>query len=42
MDRLLDFVAVFGGVLILLVLLSLRRAHIRVEYSVSCRWAPQP
>lgn len=35
MDRLLDFVAVFGGVLMLLVLLSLRRAHIRVEYSVS-------
>jgi hypothetical protein len=35
MDRLLDVIAVFSLVLIGLVLASVRRAHIRVEYSVS-------
>ena len=35
MERLLDSVTVLSLVLILLVLRSLRRAHIRVEYSVS-------
>src|SRR5437660_4559397 len=35
MDRLLDVIAVFSVVLMLLVLISVRRAHIRVEYSVS-------
>lgn len=35
MERLLDSVAVLSGALIVLVLGSLRRAHIRVEYSVS-------
>ena len=35
MDRLLNVVAVFSAVLIGLVLGSVRRAHIRVEYSVS-------
>ncbi len=35
MDRLFDMVAVFSLVLIVWVLSSVRRAHIRVEYSVS-------
>ena len=35
MDRLLNVVAILSGALIVLVLTSLRRAHIRVEYSVS-------
>ena len=35
MDRLLNMMAVLSVVLILLVLRSVRRAHIRVEYSVS-------
>jgi hypothetical protein len=35
MDRMLAIMAVFSLVLILLVLVSVRRAHIRVEYSVS-------
>ena len=35
MDRLLDVVAVFSLVLIAVVLASVRRQHIRVEYSVS-------
>lgn len=35
MDRLLNVMTVLSIVLILLVLRSLRRAHIRVEYSVS-------
>ena len=35
MDRLFDLVAVFSLVLIVWVLSSVRRAHIRVEYSVS-------
>jgi hypothetical protein len=35
MDRLLNVMTVFSGVLLLLVLVSVRRAHIRVEYSVS-------
>jgi hypothetical protein len=35
MDRLLDVMAIFSLVLMALVLISLRRAHIRVEYSVS-------
>ncbi len=35
MDRLLNVVTVFSAVLIGLVLGSVRRAHIRVEYSVS-------
>ena len=35
MDRLLNVMAVFSVVLIGLVLASVRRAHIRVEYSVS-------
>jgi len=35
MDRLFDVVAVFSLVLIVWVLSSVRRAHIRVEYSVS-------
>src|SRR5947209_315227 len=35
MDRLLNVVTVFSLVLILLVLISVRREHIRVEYSVS-------
>ena len=35
MDRLLNVIAATSGLLILLVLLSVRRAHIRVEYSVS-------
>jgi hypothetical protein len=35
MDRLFDVVAIFSLVLIIWVLSSVRRAHIRVEYSVS-------
>ena len=35
MDRLLNVLTVASGVLLLLVLFSVRRAHIRVEYSVS-------
>lgn len=35
MDRLMNVLTLFSVVLIALVLLSLRRAHIRVEYSVS-------
>jgi hypothetical protein len=35
MERLLDAVTVLSLVLIFMVLTSLRRAHIRVEYSVS-------
>ena len=35
MDRLLDVMAIFSLVLMALVLIPLRRAHIRVEYSVS-------
>ena len=35
MDRLLDATTVLSLALILLVLFSVRRAHIRVEYSVS-------
>jgi len=35
MDRLLNVLTVTSGLLLLLVLVSLRRAHIRVEYSVS-------
>ncbi|MCW5979458.1 MAG: DUF2304 domain-containing protein [Bryobacteraceae bacterium] len=35
MDRLLDVVAILSAALILMVLVQLRRAHIRVEYSVS-------
>lgn len=35
MDRMLDVVSLFSLALIVLVLASLRRAHIRVEYSVS-------
>lgn len=35
MDRLLNFMTVLSVALIVLVLRSVRRAHIRVEYSVS-------
>ena len=35
MDRLLDVSAVVSAILLLIVLISVRRAHIRVEYSVS-------
>ena len=35
MDRLLDATTVLSLALILLVLFSVRRVHIRVEYSVS-------
>ncbi len=35
MDRLLNMMTLVSGVLLLLVLVSVRRAHIRVEYSVS-------
>jgi hypothetical protein len=35
MDRLFDVVAIFSLVLLVWVLSSVRRAHIRVEYSVS-------
>ena len=35
MDRLLNLTTILSGVLLLWVLMSVRRAHIRVEYSVS-------
>jgi hypothetical protein len=35
MDRLLNVLTLMSGLLLALVLLSVRRAHIRVEYSVS-------
>jgi len=35
MDRLLNLSTILGVALLLLVLVSVRRAHIRVEYSVS-------
>ena len=35
MDRLLNVMTVTSAVLLLVVLISVRRAHIRVEYSVS-------
>lgn len=35
MDRLLNVLTVTSGLLLLLVLVSVRRAHIRVEYSVT-------
>ncbi|HLY19315.1 MAG TPA: DUF2304 domain-containing protein [Bryobacteraceae bacterium] len=35
MDRLLNVTTILSAVLLLLVLVSVRRAHIRVEYSVS-------
>lgn len=35
MDRLMNATTILSAVLILMVLISLRRAHIRVEYSVS-------
>ena len=35
MDRLLNTLTVLSGLLLLFVLVSVRRAHIRVEYSVS-------
>jgi hypothetical protein len=35
MDRLLNVVTILSAALIVMVLASLRRAHIRVEYSVS-------
>jgi len=35
MDRLLNVLTLVSGLLLLLVLVSVRRAHIRVEYSVS-------
>ena len=35
MDRLLNAMTVLSGLLLLFVLVSVRRAHIRVEYSVS-------
>ena len=35
MDRLLDVTTVLSVVLLVMVLVSVRRAHIRVEYSVS-------
>ena len=35
MDRLLNVLTIFSGILVLFVLVSVRRAHIRVEYSVS-------
>jgi hypothetical protein len=35
MDRLLDVITLFSLLLMLLVLVAVRRAHIRVEYSVS-------
>ena len=34
MDRLMDFTAMLSILLAIIVLISLRRAHIRVEYSV--------
>ncbi len=35
MERMLDLMTVFSILLLVLVLVSVRRAHIRVEYSVS-------
>jgi hypothetical protein len=35
MDRLLNVMTIFSALLMVLVLASVRRAHIRVEYSVS-------
>ncbi|HVN04894.1 MAG TPA: DUF2304 domain-containing protein [Bryobacteraceae bacterium] len=35
MDRLLNVLTLLSGVLLLFVLVSVRRAHIRVEYSVT-------
>ena len=35
MDRVLNLLTVLSGLLLLFVLVSVRRAHIRVEYSVS-------
>lgn len=35
MDKLLDVMAIFSIAMMALVLISVRRAHIRVEYSVS-------
>ncbi|HTT60363.1 MAG TPA: DUF2304 domain-containing protein [Bryobacteraceae bacterium] len=35
MDRLLNVLTILSGLLLLFVLASVRRAHIRVEYSVS-------
>jgi len=35
MDRLLNVVSVLSAILVVMVLASVRRAHIRVEYSVS-------
>ena len=35
MDRLLSVLTVLSGLMLLFVLVSVRRAHIRVEYSVS-------
>lgn len=35
MDRLLNVIEIFSIVMMILVLISVRRAHIRVEYSVS-------
>ncbi len=35
MDRLLDVTTVVSAILFLMVLFSLRRAHIRVEYSIT-------
>jgi Uncharacterized conserved protein (DUF2304) len=35
MERLLHVMTIAGGLMILLILASVRRAHIRVEYSVS-------
>jgi hypothetical protein len=35
MERLLNLLTVISGLLLVMVLVSLRRAHIRVEYSVS-------
>src|SRR5215210_2590707 len=39
MDRLLDVTTVLSAVMLLLVLISVRRARIRVEYSVSWLFA---
>jgi hypothetical protein len=42
MDRLLNALTVLSGLLLLFVLASVRRAHIRVEYSVSWLLAAAP
>jgi len=39
MDRLLNVTTVFSIILLLMVLVSIRRAHIRVEYSMSWLFA---